>query len=100
MKISYDSGIDALNIRFVEGKQECRTVRLNEDVALNIGAGEMLVGIEVLDAKEVLGSGKVPAVVLEGLASSAAPLSVREAEPEGRAEPSWTRRRRGKRRSA
>jgi uncharacterized protein YuzE len=78
MKISYDSEIDALYIRLIEGKQECRTVRLNEEVALNIGAGETLVGIEVLDAKEVLGSGKVPAVVLEGLTSSAAPLTVRE----------------------
>ena len=78
MRISYDSEIDALYIRFVEGKQECRTMRLNEEVALNIGAGETLVGIEVLDAKDVLGSGKVPAVVLEGLASSAAPQVVRE----------------------
>ena len=78
MKISYDSEIDSLYIRFVDTKQECRTVRLNEAVALNIGAGETLVGIEVLDAKEVLGSGKVPAVVLEGLASSVAPLTVRE----------------------
>ena len=64
-------------IRFVEGQPECRTMRLNEEVALNIGAGETLVGIEVLDAKHVLGSGKVPAVVLEGLATSAAPLAVR-----------------------
>ena len=78
MKISYDSEIDALYIRFVEGPQECRTVRLNEEVALNIGAGETLVGIEVLDAKEVLGAGRVPAVVLEGLGASAAPLAVRE----------------------
>ena len=78
MKISYDSEIDALYIRFVEGKQECRTVRLNEEVALNIGAGETLVGIEVLDAKEVLGSGKVPAIVLEGLSSLPVPLGVRE----------------------
>jgi uncharacterized protein YuzE len=78
MKISYDSEIDALYIRFVEGRQECRTVRLNEEVALNIGAGETLVGIEVLDAKEVLGSGRVPAVVLEGLGASAEPLVVRE----------------------
>jgi uncharacterized protein YuzE len=72
MRISYDAEIDALYIRFVEGKQECRTVRLNEEVALNIGDGETLVGIEVLDAKDVLGSGRVPAVVLEGLAASAA----------------------------
>jgi uncharacterized protein YuzE len=32
MKISYDPEIDALYIRFVEGKHECRTVRLNEEV--------------------------------------------------------------------
>ena len=78
MKISYDSEIDALYIRFVEGKHECRTVRLNEEVALNIGEGEKLVGIEILDAKQVLGSGKVPAVVLEGLTSSPTPLAVRD----------------------
>ncbi len=81
MKISYDPEVDALYIRFVEGKQECRTVRLNEEVALNIGEGEKLVGIEVLDAREVLGSGKVPGVVLEGLISSAAPVTVREKPP-------------------
>ena len=74
MKISYDSEIDALYIRFVEGKHECRTVRLNEEVALNIGAGEKLVGIEILDAKEVLGSGRIPLVTLEGLESADAPL--------------------------
>ena len=78
MRISYDSEIDALYIRFVEGKHECRTFRLNKEVALNIGEGETLVGIEVLDAKEVLGSGKIPAVVVEGLPPSAAPLTVRE----------------------
>jgi uncharacterized protein YuzE len=74
MRISYDPEVDALYIRFVEGKHECRTVRLNEEVALNIGEGEELVGIEMLDAKELLGAGKVPAVVLEGLESAAAPL--------------------------
>jgi uncharacterized protein YuzE len=78
MRISYDPEIDALYIRLVEGKRECRTMRLNEEIALNIGEGETLVGIEVLDAKEVLGSGKVPAIVLEGIASSTAPLSIRE----------------------
>ena len=30
MKISYDPEIDALYIRFVEGKRECRTVRLTQ----------------------------------------------------------------------
>ena len=74
MTISYDAEIDALYIRFVEGKHECRTVRLNEEVALNIGEGEQLVGIELLDAREVLGGGKVPSVMLEGLESVTAPL--------------------------
>ena len=78
MKISYDSEIDALYIRLIEGKQECRTVRLNEEIALNIGQGEKLVGIEILDAREVLGAGQLPAVVLEGLTASTVPLAVRE----------------------
>jgi len=67
MTIRYDSEADALYIRLVEGKHECRTVRLSEEVALNLGEGETLVGIEILDAKEVLGAGRLPSVVLENL---------------------------------
>lgn len=67
MKISYDPEVDALYIRLIEGKYECRTLRLNEEIALNIGPGEKLVGIEILDAKEVLGSGKLPNLVVENL---------------------------------
>src|SRR2546422_770229 len=67
MKISYDPEIDAVYIRLIEGKHECRTLRLNEEIALNIGEGEKLVGIEILDAKKVLGSGELPNVVLENL---------------------------------
>ncbi len=78
MKISYDPEIDALYIRLLEGKHECRSVRLSDEVALNIGAGEKLVGIEILDAKEVLGAGTVPAVTLEGIESVGAPLVIHE----------------------
>lgn len=78
MKISYDPEIDALYIRLLEGKHECRSVRLSDEVALNIGEGEKLVGIEILDAKSVLGPGEIPAVILEGLQSTNAPLLVRE----------------------
>ena len=78
MKISYDAEIDALYIRLLEGEHECRCVRLSDEVALNIGAGEKLVGIEILDARQVLGSGKIPAVVLEGIESATGPLSLRE----------------------
>ena len=71
MKISYDSEIDALYIRLIEGRHECRTLRLNDDIALNIGEGETLVGIEVLDARQVLGAGSIPTVAIENLALAA-----------------------------
>lgn len=78
MKISYDPEVDALYIRLIEGKHECRTVRLSEEVALNIGADEKLIGIEILDAKQTLGVGQVPSIAIEGLTSSEGPLAVGE----------------------
>ena len=54
-------------IRLLEGSHECRTVRLNDEVALNIGPGETLVGIEILDAKQVLGTDEIPRLVVENL---------------------------------
>ena len=71
MKISYDPEVDALYIRLIEGQHECRTVRLNEEIALNIGPAETLVGIEVLDARHVLAQGQLPSVVLENIALAA-----------------------------
>ncbi len=71
MRISYDTETDALYIRLLEGEYQCRTLRLSEEVALNIGEGEMLVGIEILDAKEVLGAGEIPSVVLENIEPAA-----------------------------
>ena len=70
MKISYDAEVDAIYIRLVEGEQQRRTVRLNGEVALNIGPQETLVGIEILDVREVLGEGQVPEVSLENLSAS------------------------------
>lgn len=67
MRISYDPEGDALYIRLVEGQRECRTLRLTDEVALNIGDGDVLVGIEVLDAKRALGAGELPSVVLENV---------------------------------
>jgi uncharacterized protein YuzE len=72
MRISYDKEVDALYIRFVEGKHECRTLRLNDEISLNIGANEILVGIEILDAREVVGKGKLPKIVLENIAAATA----------------------------
>jgi uncharacterized protein YuzE len=72
MKISYDSEVDSLYIRLLEGKYECRTLRLTDEIALNIGVGEILVGIEILDAKETLGAGELPKIVLENIPFSIA----------------------------
>lgn len=72
MRISYDSEVDALYIRLIEGEHECRTVRLSDAIALNIGPGEQLVGIEILDAKHTLGKGELPQVVVENLKIHAA----------------------------
>lgn len=68
MKISYDKETDALYIRLVDGDHECRTVRLTEDIALNLGEGDLLVGIEILDASENLGNGDFPQLEVENLA--------------------------------
>ena len=75
MKISYDPEVDALYIRLIEGKHECRTVRLNEEIALNIGPGEKLVGIEILDATAVLWQGRLPDVTLENIPLAVAAAS-------------------------
>ena len=54
MKISYDSEIDALYIRFVDELIEVTTQRLSEEVAINYAPDGQIVGIEVLDASEYI----------------------------------------------
>jgi uncharacterized protein YuzE len=70
MRITYDPEVDALYIRLLEGEHECRTLRLTDEISLNIGEGEVLVGVEVLDAREVLGTAAVPTVVLENVTAA------------------------------
>lgn len=72
MKMSYDDETDALYIRLVDGPHQCRTLRLTEQIALNLGDGDLLVGIEILDAKDVLGAGKMPPLELENIRYSVA----------------------------
>ncbi len=67
MKISYDEEVDALYIRLLDGDFECRNVVLTNDITLDFGPAEQLVGIEILDATRVLGQGKLPQVVLDHL---------------------------------
>ena len=74
MRISYHREVDALYIRLLEGQCQCRTLRLSDEVSLNIGPGEELVGIEILDARDVLGKGSLPTIVLENVAAVQAEL--------------------------
>lgn len=67
MKISYDQTYDILYIELQGGVVECRTLRLSDAVALNIGPDETLVGIEIMDAAEVVGRGQLPQVRLENI---------------------------------
>jgi len=55
MKITYDPEVDAVYIYLTEQRGEVTTVKVNERVFLDYGAADELVGIEILDASEVLG---------------------------------------------
>jgi uncharacterized protein YuzE len=72
MQITYDDQADALYIRLVEGQQQVRNVCLTEEVTLDFGPEDQLVGIEIVDAKRVLGQGQLPHVVVDHLPVAAA----------------------------
>ena len=67
MKIKYDPKVDALYIRFIDEPTECEVLRINEQVAINIGLGEKVVGIEILDASQLWGGFKEGKVELENV---------------------------------
>jgi len=52
MKIKYDPDVDAAYISFKKGPTEVTTIRLTEDIAIDLGPNEEIVGIEILDASE------------------------------------------------
>ncbi|MGQ9553577.1 MAG: DUF2283 domain-containing protein [Anaerolineae bacterium] len=54
MRIAYDPSVDALTIRLVEEPVQCEVIHLSDQVAVDIGPGERVVAIEVLDASELI----------------------------------------------
>jgi len=54
MQILYDAKRDLLYLRMDDRKQEVVNKRLSEDIVLDIGEGEKIVGIEILDASKHL----------------------------------------------
>ena len=68
MKIKYDPQVDALYISFKKGPTQVTTLRLSENVAIDLGPGERIVGIEILDARNHLALGSIkPKILLENL---------------------------------
>jgi len=70
MKIIYDPSVDALTIRFVDERLECEVIRLSDQVAVDIGPGERIVALEVLDASELIPGLRERGVSLENLVAS------------------------------
>lgn len=71
MKIKYDPQVDAAYISFKKGQHRLTTIHVTEDVAIDLGPHEEIVGIEVLDASKHLGIDKAqPRVELENLKSA------------------------------
>jgi len=75
MRITYDPEADALDIRLREGRFECRTVRLNDEIALDFADGEVLVAIEVLGASEMGVTPEHPEVILDHLKGVMSPVA-------------------------
>jgi uncharacterized protein YuzE len=55
VKITYDRSADAAYIYLKELRGQVTIVRLTEDIAVDFGPGEEVVGIEILSASEHLG---------------------------------------------
>lgn len=68
MKIKYDPEVDAAYILFKEDITQVTTIRITEDIAIDFGPHEKIVGIEILDASEHLNIVKEsPKIELENL---------------------------------
>ncbi|MBI2977164.1 MAG: DUF2283 domain-containing protein [Chloroflexi bacterium] len=59
MQILYDVNKDLLYIRLDDQKQAVINRRLSDDIVLDVGEGEKLVGIEILDASRHLNLDKL-----------------------------------------
>lgn len=54
MKIEYDDKKDLLYLRFDESPQDVVNKRVNDNIVLDIGNDDKIVGIEILDAMELI----------------------------------------------
>jgi len=54
MKITYDTSNDLLYIRFDTKEQNVTNITVNDNIILDINQDNKLVGIEILDASEMI----------------------------------------------
>lgn len=59
MNVSYNDKNDLLYIRLDDKKQEVVNKRVTEDIVLDIGDGERIIGIEILNASKQVDLGKL-----------------------------------------
>ncbi len=52
MKVTYNDKTDLLYLRLDEKKQDVINKRASEDVVLDMGEGDRIVGIEIIDASK------------------------------------------------
>lgn len=52
MQITYDSKLDLLYLRLEPAKQKVTNIQVTEDIVFDMGEGDKIVGIEILDASK------------------------------------------------
>lgn len=67
MNIFYDDKTDLLYIRLDDRKQEVMNKRVSENIVLDIGENERVVGIEILDASKSVNLERLLPVKYEAL---------------------------------
>ena len=71
MKVTYDDKSDMLYIRLDQSKQDIMNRRVTEDVVLDIGDGDKIIGIEILEASTHVDLSKILPIQHEGIIVSA-----------------------------
>ena len=71
MKVTYDDKSDLLYIRLDESTQDVMNKRVNDDVVLDIGKGDKIIGIEILEASTHVDLSKILPIQHEGIKVSA-----------------------------
>ena len=82
MQIQYDSRTDLLYLRLDDEPQTVVNRRVSDDVVLDIGRNDRLVGIEIMDASRHVRMDKLLPVTYGAAPTAADPSMVRE--PAGR----------------